>query len=254
MLGLLLFFLLAAFVCGRLGIWQLDKSLQRERLAEKQSQQEAEQPEVQALTDVLAPQSTFRGELVGAKVQVSGQFLAAKQLQVVERKVNDRVGYLTVNALQLSDSGVIIPVVLGWQATPEPVNLPTDTTLSIEGYLQASEATTEKTFAYEAPLTDAISTAALVNQWGGPTFGAYLVYVATDATVDASLSSLTLLPRPVIDSGQDHGLRNLLYALQWWVFGAFAILLWVRTVSDAARDEEKPNPFDQLNKIERKTT
>ena len=31
---------------------------------------------------------------------------------------------------------------------------------------------------------------------------------------------------------QLHGLRNLLYALQWWVFGAFALFVWWRHLAD----------------------
>jgi cytochrome oxidase assembly protein ShyY1 len=28
------------------------------------------------------------------------------------------------------------------------------------------------------------------------------------------------------------GLRNLLYALQWWVFGAFAVFMWWRWLEE----------------------
>src|SRR5690606_18643358 len=42
------------------------------------------------------------------------------------------------------------------------------------------------------------------------------------------------LPRPTIEGGTGLNLQNLFYALQWWVFGGFAVLLWVRLVRDEA--------------------
>src|SRR5690606_31769991 len=42
------------------------------------------------------------------------------------------------------------------------------------------------------------------------------------------------LPRPTIEGGTGLSRQNLFYARQWWVFGGFAVLLWVRLVRDEA--------------------
>ena len=35
--------------------------------------------------------------------------------------------------------------------------------------------------------------------------------------------------------GAGLNIQNLAYAAQWWIFGAFAVLLWLRLVRDEAR-------------------
>jgi hypothetical protein len=44
--------------------------------------------------------------------------------------------------------------------------------------------------------------------------------------------------------------RNLLYAVEWWVFGAFAVLIWWRWVQeqsalDSPRQEAEPEPHPE---------
>jgi surfeit locus 1 family protein len=45
-----------------------------------------------------------------------------------------------------------------------------------------------------------------------------------------------LVPPP---SPQPHGIawRNAAYAVQWWVFAGFALVMWWKMVQQAARDE-----------------
>jgi surfeit locus 1 family protein len=38
------------------------------------------------------------------------------------------------------------------------------------------------------------------------------------------------------------GLRNFLYALEWWVFGAFAVFVWVRHLIDEGRADPDDEP------------
>ena len=35
-------------------------------------------------------------------------------------------------------------------------------------------------------------------------------------------------------------LRNLLYALQWWIFGAFAVYIWFRWCRDQVEARTEP--------------
>ncbi len=57
--------------------------------------------------------------------------------------------------------------------------------------------------------------------------------VATQPTPGLSAATLSQLP----DAGRLSGIRNFLYALEWWVFGGFAVFVWVRYLLDVRRDE-----------------
>jgi surfeit locus 1 family protein len=39
----------------------------------------------------------------------------------------------------------------------------------------------------------------------------------------------------VPDTSFTTGLRNLMYALQWWVFGGFVVFMWWRILREDAR-------------------
>ena len=43
---------------------------------------------------------------------------------------------------------------------------------------------------------------------------------------------------PPTKPGAGLNIQNLAYAAQWWIFGAFAVLLWLRLVRDEARGSE----------------
>nr|BFF18892.1 hypothetical protein GCM10025730_24130 [Promicromonospora thailandica] len=53
---------------------------------------------------------------------------------------------------------------------------------------------------------------------------------------------MVALPRPTIDGGTGANLQNIFYALQWWVFGGFAVLLWVRLVRDEMAGGRRGGP------------
>jgi len=84
---------------------------------------------------------------------------------------------------------------------------------------------------------DAISPAELVNLWGGPIYSGYLVLA--DARPDQE-SAITLLEPPTTGGGGGLNLQNLAYALQWWIFGVFAVALWGRMVRDETHDRLAP--------------
>lgn len=245
--GLLVLFLLAAAVCARLGVWQLDRAQQRAELAAQQEAAELEASDPEGVGVLLPPQSTFPGELVGRQAWVEGEYDAEGQLLVEGRALDGRTGYLVLTPLRVTDDGTggaswadlsgapVLPVVRGWIASAqETVALePPDGVVRVAGYLQASEAAGQ---GGSAPgLTDAVSTGSLVNEWGGPTYSGYLVLISSDpAQPSDAEGGPAQLPRPTIEGGTGLNLQNLFYALQWWVFGGFAVLLWVRLVRDEA--------------------
>ncbi|WP_231907762.1 SURF1 family protein [Oerskovia enterophila] len=258
MIGFLLLFLLAAGVCGRLGMWQLDRAYERAELAQQHALAEAEaEAEAQGpdgLGELLRPQSTFPGELVGRKVWVEGEYEAEGQLLVAGRALDGETGFLVLTPLRVSDDGTggeswadlsgspVVPVVRGWVPTADAED---DVALAVPSgqvrvtaYLQASEA--DGTGGLPEGQTDSISSAALANVWGNPIYGGYLVLIDSDPSqLAAAAGGPQVLPRPTIEGGTGVNVQNAFYALQWWIFGAFAVLLWVRLVRDEAAGGRK---------------
>lgn len=227
MLGVLVLLLLAAAVCGRLGAWQLDRAHVRGAAAEERRTEQLEGAAPRALSDVLRPQQPFTGATAGRKVAVTGTFDAAGQLLVTHRPLDGRAGYLVLTPLRTAD-GAVLPVVRGWVASPADASAPPTGQVAVVGYLQASESAGEGT---ADGRTDAISSAELLNAWGGPIYTGYLLLASSEP---AQAGALTLLPPPN-RPGTGLNLQNLLYAGQWWVFGIFAVVLWLRVVRDEAR-------------------
>lgn len=240
MIGFLVLLLAVALVCGLLGRWQLDRAQLRGEQAEMERRAELAGAAPVDLLDALVPGQSFAAENVGRRVVVVGEYLPQGQLLVVDRVAEGRVGRLVLTPLRVSapgsgHDGAIVPVVRGWvpnETEPSDSNsglaVPAGE-VEVTGFLQSGEAMGEL---LADGLTDSISPAALVNHWGGPGFTGYLVQSGGSPAPDAAL---TLLPMPTNDN-VGFNLRNLFYALQWWLFGGAAFALWIRLVRDDAQD------------------
>lgn len=243
MIGLLLVFVLAALVCGRLGAWQLDRAYERAELAAQQEAAEVAAAGPAWLGDVLAPQESFPGELVGREVRVTGEFEPTGSLLVPGRALEGHTGYLVLAPFRVSDDGAggdswadlsgppVLALVQGWvesRTDAKALVLP-EGEVTVTGWLQAGEATSGSAAVVDGQV-DQIALSALVNEWGGPIYTGYLV--ATGGPGSPEGGGVAALPRPTIDGGSGANLQNIFYALQWWVFGGFAVLLWIRLVRD----------------------
>ena len=227
MLLLLVLLLAAAALCARLGAWQLDRAqVHGSAAAERLTAELVAAPAV-PLDDVLAPQTTFTGDLVGRKVSVTGTYDATGQLLVTGRAHDGTTGLLVLTPLRTAD-GDVLPVVRGWVAAPADADEPPAGPVEVTGYLQASE---QAGTGVADGRTDAISSAELLNSWGGPIYTGYLVVSASDPAQAATVALLDPPTKP----GAGLNIQNLAYAAQWWIFGAFAVLLWLRLVRDEAR-------------------
>jgi len=251
LLMLLVACLAAAAVCARLGVWQLDRAQSRgEQVARQQlAAQESARPA--GIGDVLAPQASFSGGLVGRSVRVTGTYEAAGQLLVVDRVLGGRTGFLVLTPLRVTDAGgtagwagadPALPVVRGWvpdaAAAADLLAVPRGA-VTVTGYLQVSEGSGGGDLS--AGQTDVISSAQLVNSWGGPIYAGYLVLAQAEPSQPAGLA---LLGPPTLGASGSAGwnLQNLAYAAQWWIFGGFAMLLWIRLVRDEAAGDPELTP------------
>lgn len=234
MLGLLLVFLAIAAVCARLGVWQLDRAVQRAEINEAARVAQQQDAPATPLGDVLAPRATFPGDLVGTKVEVTGRFDGETLLVPGRIGPEGDVGFLVLDRFVASDGTGVLPVVRGWVAEPAAPD-PAAGEVTLQGFLQAGESF-ERADLPEGQV-GAIAPGQLVNLWGGPMYTGYLV---VDEPVDAGLDRL---PPPTLPGG-GLNLQNLAYALQWWIFGGFAVLLWSRLVRDEARADAEERTGD----------
>lgn len=243
MIGLLILFLAAAAVCARLGIWQLDRAEIRGAAAAQAALEQTEAATPVPIDDLLAPQSSFDGALVGRRVIATGTYEPDGQLLVGDRVLHGQTGWLVLTPLR-TDSGAVLPVVRGWVADPDSPTLAVpEGEVTVTGFLQASEDSGQAPDALPAGTTDSISSAELLGVWGGPIWTGYAVLSESDPAQSADLELLG----PPTRSGTGLNIQNLGYAAQWWVFGGFAVFLWIRLVRDERQRATGTDPFAELD-------
>lgn len=207
-----------------LGFWQLE-AWQERRDAEARDLTQAEPV---PLTDVLGPDDPFPGRQVGQPVTLSGTWLAQGTVFVSGRERDGADGFWMVTPLGLAD-GAAIPVVLGWVAAPDTAPRTPSGPAELVGWLQPSEGTGATDDDPGDDVLPQLRSADLVQLVDGDLYGAYVV--ARDGIAGLPAADLTSLP----EVGRFTALRNLLYGLEWWVFGGFAVFLWWRWVRDETR-------------------
>lgn len=217
---------------GWLGHWQLDVA----RAKEHPKHTAVAAPPV-PLDQVTAPERVFRTEMQGRPVVVTGRYDATRQVLVASKRQGGRDGVWVVTALR-SASGALVPVVRGF--APRVVTAlaadelePPAGQVTVPGVLQAPESAQPGRPTPAAGPVPAADTADLVNRWGGPIYNV-LVFASTGEPLSAERVGLSPVPPAPADDGGGLGLRNAAYALQWWLFGAFALLLWWRMVRQDA--------------------
>ncbi|MCB2176239.1 MAG: SURF1 family protein [Actinomycetales bacterium] len=232
MIAILVALLVLSAVFARLGVWQLDRALAKGEARAAAAAAEAAHAAPVDLESVLAPQTTFTSDLMGRHVTTTGVF-GDDQLLVPGRTHDGQVGALVLTPLRVSSTGAVLPVVRGWVPSvddPAASAPPPADEVAVVGWLEVGEAAGQG--GLPDGQTDAISPAELVNRWGGPTYSGYLVLDTVDA---GQADGLVPLGYPARDGGGVDW-RNLGYALQWWLFGLFAVALWWRMLGDEARE------------------
>jgi surfeit locus 1 family protein len=237
----LLLLVVVLVVCagfGWLGSWQLGVAKHRgqaDALRELRNQQTV------PISDVLAPQRSFTAAADGRRVVAEGSYDPTKQLLVggrVQPGGDGRVGWWVVSALRTS-SGAWLPVVRGWVADPTDTEARATSVpagrVTVEGVLQPDEAPADASGLPQGQL-ETVDAADLVNRWGAPIYNGFLVATSQRSDVPASGVQPEPVPPP---QPQPQGIawRNAAYAVQWWVFAGFALVMWGKMVQQAARDE-----------------
>jgi cytochrome oxidase assembly protein ShyY1 len=209
-------------IAGWLGWWQLGAW---------QSRRDAEARDLTSLSpvgldDVMGSDDPFPGDEVGRPVDVAGSWLGDGSFLVSGRTQDGRDGYWAVTPLALDESGgdTAVLVVRGW--TPEADAPPPAGPASITGWLQPPEGTGAVDDDPDDDVVPQLRIADAVQRVDADLYGAYLVAQEPGPGLEAA--SLESLP----EVGRFTALRNLLYAAEWWFFGAFAAFIWWRWLRD----------------------
>ena len=219
--GVLTLGVLLAAAMVLLGIWQLDVyRAQGNATAERR----AAEPPVALIT--VAPPSAPVQDGYGRAVTFSGRYDPALQLLV---PTDDR--YRVLTALRQAD-GSVVAVVRGTVATPAAPPPPTGE-VTRTGVLLPSEESAAPGSTSPAGQVTVVRLPTLAQTWPGPLVNGFVTLDATGATAEG----LTAAP---VDLPEAQGrLRNGAYALQWWVFAAFALGMSIRVARDVGRLEER---------------
>ncbi len=233
MLALHAFAVAVTVLCVVAGWWQYDV-YGREQADERADRSTATPVQ---LTDALAVDGVIGADQVGARVVADGQYVATdQQLLVSGREHDGRLGFWVLSPL-LVDAAAVDPaallVVRGW--TEQPVLPPVPTgPVSVTAVLQPGDELDGQQRSVPGPgrVIGSIRLPTLVNELPYRLYPAYALRTDQEP-VDPQ--SLAVVSPPQPDASWTTGLTNLAYALQWWVFGAFALFMWWRMCTDAVR-------------------
>jgi surfeit locus 1 family protein len=244
--GIHLLMIVAVVTCVLLGRWQLGVWHHHRTDDAAQVTRQAAVP----LDDVLGPDAAFPGSGVGRPVVVQGRWDPTHTVYVSDRERDGRTGVWAVTPV-VTAGGSGIPVVRGWATSPDAAPASPTGHASLVGLLQPSEDTGADDTSRADDVIPELSTTDLLPRAPYDLYGGYVV--ATDRLIPGGIDGSEPItgtaglepigPQHLPGADATSGLRNLLYAFQWWVFGAFAIFMWWRWLEeDVLGRRRSPRP------------
>jgi cytochrome oxidase assembly protein ShyY1 len=192
----------------------------------------------------MGPDDPFPGTKVGQPVTVAGTWVPDGTVYVSGRERDGQDGYWVVTPLAVGGPDApALPVVRGWVADPDEAPAPPTGAGDVVAWLQSPEGTGETDTDPTDDVLPQLRIADVIQHVDQDLYGAY--GVAREPGPGLEAATLDQLP----DAGAFTGIRNLLYAIEWWFFGAFAAFIWWRWVSDATKvedDAEQPADPSQV--------
>ena len=237
-LGFTVFILAMLVLCIILARWQWSRY--QVRLAENSRLDAALSAPAAEVVDLLdarpggAEPAPLPPELEWYNVRTTGTFDADSERAVRRRPLDGRNGFWIVTPL-VTESGVIL-VNRGWtpagtDATAAPaVPPPPPGEVTVTGRLRSAERTEPVD---EPPPGQAWATdpAVLITPASTPRFHAYVDLRSSTPPAAAELTTLS-------DPGR-RGLNNLVYSVQWALFGLVGVVGWWRLIRVESRREEE---------------
>lgn len=223
LLGLHLFALVVLAACLLAGLWQLGVYDSHQEQERAESQAVARVP----IANVWGADRSFEARLNHRLVRIEGQFAPSdQQVWVTGKRQGGRVGVWLLAPVFVGGGHDALLVVRGW--APAATTLPPVPSgpVTIDAVLEAGDVG-GASFDPARRQIGSVRIPALANQLPYDLYSGYAISSSTSAA-----AGLDLATPPPVGVSWTVGLRNLAYALQWWVFGAFAIFMWWRMVTE----------------------
>ena len=237
-LGLLAVVVVVIAACVQLGLWQLHVA-QDKGLADALRKAHEARPAL--LDTVIRPHQAFPNAQSGRAVTVVGAYAGSDQFLVGPRRLEGRTGFWVVTPMVVQETRARVAVVRGFATDATRPLDPPSGTVSVDGSLAPGEspaAAPSGLPAWPQEARGSIDLAVLVNEWPGELYNAFVFAQSEKSSTGAGIpvpDGLERVPPPDVTGGLKW--RNAAYALQWWVFAAFAAFMWFRMVrEDAQRD------------------
>jgi surfeit locus 1 family protein len=195
------------------------------------------------LASVLTADQAFPGTAVGQPVRLSGRWLPRATVYVTDRDLGGRTGVWAVTPVAVCPTAdatastgssacrtaPAMLVVRGWAASRQVAPAAPTGAVRVTGWLQPGEGSG---ISDPDPTDDVIPelrVADAIQHVHQDLYGGYVI--ARDlAPAGSGLAKVTPAASPSVTPFTS--LRNLLYALEWWAFGGFAVYVWVRWCRD----------------------
>jgi len=221
-LGAVALVLMAAMVS--LGFWQLSVYDDQQHADAQSALREPTVP----LDTLIGPDDAFPSDGVSRPVRASGTYLARDQLYV--RHLAGSTGRYAVATPLVTATGSAILVVRGSTASPS-AEVPSGR-ITVRGILEPSGGVGSPPDA--SGLTNGLSIASLVNAVGPDLYSGYVLLRSSTPPETPALVPVT---PPSPNPSPWSGVRNLLYACQWWVFALFVAFMWWRMTDELTPDK-----------------
>jgi cytochrome oxidase assembly protein ShyY1 len=185
-----------------------------------------------ALSTVMSGDSPFPGRSVDKPVKFTGHWVG-DNIYVADRIHDGRRGYWVVTAAMVDGTESAMPVVRGWSPTPDAS--PAVGATSVVGWLQPTEGSGPPDDDPQDDVIPMMRIASLVEHVDADLYSGFVI--ARTIPHQQGLAHVQPAAQPGVSMFT--GLRNLFYAVEWWVFGAFALFIWFRWCRDSQELEDR---------------
>lgn len=273
----------AVVTMALLGTWQWERSVPTpDRDAVDLDQVEPDSlPEVTSVARAPGDGALVPDDASGELVRVEGTWRPERTLLVADRELDGAPGAWVTTAVELADGTGLVPVVRGWvpEGTAGADVAAVAGPVVLAGWVQQSEPLDIPVDLVQPEgVVGLLSTADLANRWPEEIVPGFVVLATEPGDAGSAAAAPTegrgtagaaptLLPAPPEEQTESRDWRNLAYSAQWYVFAAFAVLLWWRMLRDDATrraaveaaeadppDGPTPHHLPQPRPTERSTT
>lgn len=242
----LVFAFLVAYVFVLLGQWQLNRTF---TVTEAPQENET----VFVLNDIATPGEPIKAEAANVLVKAnifldqSNVFLVANRLQDSNDGVVEGYWLIAQSSALLADGDATgsLTVALGFAddlAQAENARTQLQEAMLAQAFLEVSgrylqtEAPIARPDESKPYLLGSLSLAELVNLYSAEPVASFAGFLAIDAEPSYGLDKISLPPQEV---GTQVNWLTLFYAVEWALFGGFALFLWWRLVEDQRLREQE---------------